>query len=396
MTSFDSTPSLNVWRALLAVAVVFVMLTATGWTAVRSKGRSTPLEAAVDAWNRGGIDGRKLPDPDSPAQRISRFFASLDDAQQKRLAKRYSLVVGNLNGVPVKLRYQANRHSLRAAIPTARERMRDTRLTESGRREAGRLANRFESLLRPGRDILAFDPSGRGRVAEVLGDLEKAERISVVVPGVDTDLLTFQKTWGRYGATSGMSRSLYRTERAESPGTKTAVIAWADYTAPAGVGMDAFTVRRAQDGAERLDAMVRALPGKAPTALYCHSYGSVVCGLAAPRLPSRVRDIAVAGSPGMRAETADDLGTDARVWAVRDADDWIADVPHLEVGSFGHGVDPVSEEFGARVLSAEDAEGHTGYFEPGTESLRNFARIGVGRLDEVSCADGGDACRTRV
>ncbi|SDL25959.1 alpha/beta hydrolase [Streptomyces indicus] len=396
MTSFDSSPSLNVWRALLAIAVVFVMLTATGWTAVRSKGGSTPLEAALAAWNRGTVDGRDLPDPDAPAQRIARFFATLGAAQQDRLAQRYSLVVGNLNGAPVQLRYEANRHSLRRAVEVERERMGDVRLSESGRREAGRRMHRFESFLKPRRHILAFDPSGRGRVAEVLGNLEKAERISIVVPGVDTDVLTFQKTWGRYSATSGMSRALYRTQRAESRDTRTAVIAWADYTAPAGVGMDAFTVRSAEQGAKRLTSLVRALPGKAPTALYCHSYGSVVCGLAAHELPPRVRDIAVAGSPGMRAETAADLGTGARVWAMRDADDWIADVPHLEVGSFGLGVDPVSDGFGARVLSSADSVGHTGYFEPGTESLRNFARIGVGRFDEVSCADGGDGCRTQV
>ncbi len=396
MTSFDSAPSLNVWRALLAVAAVFVMLTATGWTAVRSKGGSTPLEAAREAWSRGGIDGRDLPDADAPATRIAGFFATLSDAQQDRLAGRYPLVVGNLNGVPLKLRYEANRHSVHQAIKAEQARLDDGRLSDSGRRDAGRRINRFESFLHPGRDLLAFDPSGRGRVAEVLGNLEKAERVSIVVPGVDTDLLTFQKTFGRYGATSGMSRALYRAERAQSPSTRTAVIAWADYTAPGGVGMDAFTVRRAADGAERLTAMIRALPGQAPTALYCHSYGSVVCGVAASELPSRVRDIAVAGSPGMRAETAADLGTSARVWAMRDADDWIADVPHLEVGDFGHGVDPVSSGFGARVISAEDSEGHTGYFEPGTESLRNLARIGVGRFDEVSCADGGDACRAQV
>ncbi|NED08377.1 hypothetical protein G3I55_42900, partial [Streptomyces sp. SID6648] len=69
-----------------------------------------------------------------------------------------------------------------------------------------------------------------------------------------------------------------------------------------------------------------ALPGRARVSLFCHSYGSVVCGLAADALPGRVTDIAVAGSPGMRAESAARLDTSARVWAMRDADDWIQDV----------------------------------------------------------------------
>jgi pimeloyl-ACP methyl ester carboxylesterase len=213
-----------------------------------------------------------------------------------------------------------------------------------------------------------------------------------VVPGVDTDLLTFQRSSRKYSAPVGMARSLYRAERAADATTRTAVIAWADYTTPSGLGMDAATAMRARDGAVRLNRLLRALPGRAPVALYCHSYGSVVCGVAAHDLPERVRDLAVAGSPGMRADNAGRLDTSARVWAMRDADDWIQDVPHLEVGGLGHGADPVSSGFGARVLSAAGAKGHTGYFEPGTESLRNFAEIGVGAYGAVSCAHKDGAC----
>lgn len=64
------------------------------------------------------------------------------------------------------------------------------------------------------------------------------------------------------------------------------MIAWADYTTPSGLGMDAATGSRAEEGAIRLNALLRALPGRAPVALYCHSYGSVLCGLAARTLPS--------------------------------------------------------------------------------------------------------------
>lgn len=131
-------------------------------------------------------------------------------------------------------------------------------------------------------------------------------------------------------------------------------------------------------------------------ALFCHSYGSVLCGVAAPRLPARVTDVAVAGSPGMRVERAADLRTPARVWAMRDADDWIADVPHLEVGGVGHGADPVAPEFGARLLSARGAVGHSGYFAPGTESLGNFAAIGVGAYGELVCARADSACHEGI
>lgn len=393
MTSFDTSPQLNVWRALLALAVVFVMLATTGWTALRNQRGPTALEASVTAWENGRVDGRRLPDAQAAPARLARFFASLTRWQRASLAHRYPLAVGNMNGAPVELRYLANRAALGKASAVERLRMHDKRLSLSGQREAGRRMHNYESLLDPDRHVLAFDPAGSGRVAEVFGDLDTAERVSVVVPGVDTELVTFQRTDRKYSAPVGMAESLYTAERTASPGTRTAVIAWADYTSPSGLGMEAATATRAQHGAGRLNALLRALPGKAPVSLFCHSYGSVVCGLAAGTLPGRVSDIAVAGSPGMRAENATRLHTSAHVWAMRDADDWIQGVPYLEVGGLGHGADPVSAAFGARVLSARGAEGHSGYFVPGTESLRNFAGIGVGAYRTVACADENDTCR---
>lgn len=392
MTSFDTSPQLNVWRALLALAVVFVMLATTGWTALRSNRSTSPLQASLSAWEDGRMAGHGLPDPDAGPARLSRFFASLTAAQRATLVSRYPLAVGNMNGAPVELRYRANRIALDDARKVEQKRMHDTRLTLDGQREAGRRMHRYEALMSAKRKILAFDPEGSGRIAEVFGNLTKAERISVVVPGVDTDLLTFQRTSRKYSAPVGMAKSLYAAEKAASPSTRTAVIAWADYTAPGGLGLDSATAMRAENGAVRLNALLRALPGSSPVSLFCHSYGSVVCGVAARDLPGRVADIAVAGSPGMRAEKASQLHTSAQVWAMRDADDWIQDVPYLELGGLGHGADPVSSAFGARVLSAKDAKGHSGYFEPGTESLLNFAEIGVGAYRSVHCADDDDAC----
>ncbi|UUU21757.1 alpha/beta hydrolase family protein [Streptomyces sp. DSM 40750] len=394
MTSFDSSPQLNVWRALLALAVVFVMLATTGWTAIRSHREESPLQASLSAWQRGDLDGRDLPDAESSPHRLAAFFASLTAGQRTRLAHRYPFAVGNMNGAPVKLRYRANRIALKQQSKRERKRMHDERLSETGRHEAGRRMHRFDMLAVKTRKILAFDPEGTGRVAEVFGSLDKAARVSVVVPGVDTNLLNFQRTNRRYSAPVGMAKSLYKAERAASPGTRTAVIAWADYTAPDGLGLDSATALRAEQGAVRLNSLVRSLPGSSTVALACHSYGSVVCGVAARSLPARVTDIAVAGSPGMRAETVGQLRTPARVWAMRDADDWVQDVPYLEVGGLGHGADPVSTEFGARILSAADARGHSGYFEPGTDSLRNLAEIGIGAYESVLCARENEACLT--
>ncbi|MEU6812221.1 alpha/beta hydrolase [Streptomyces sp. NPDC046831] len=396
MTSFDTSPQFNVWRALLALAVVFVMLATTGWTALRSHPGANALRASVTAWEHGHLRGHRLPGPDAAPARIARFFASLTAHDRNRLARRYPLAVGNMNGAPVELRYRANRVALRQARAAELERMHDSRLTAAGQQDAGRRMHRYTALMAGNRQVLAFDPQGSGRVAEVFGDLAKAERISVVVPGVDTDVLTFQRTSRPYSAPAGMAKALHTAERTASPATRTAVIAWADYTAPSGLGVDAATAMRAEEGAVRLNALVRALPGRGPVSLFCHSYGSVVCGVGARSLPARVSDIAVAGSPGMRVPSAAHLRTTARVWAMRDATDWIQDVPYLELGGLGHGADPVSSAFGARVLSARQARGHAGYFEPGTDSLTNLAEIGVGAYDTVRCATDDDGCRRDV
>jgi hypothetical protein len=68
-------------------------------------------------------------------------------------------------------------------------------------------------------------------------------------------------------------------------------------------------------------------------------------------------------------------------------------VPYLDLGGLGHGADPMSAAFGARLLSARGAQGHAGYFEPGTESLANLAEIGVGAYRAVDCADDRGMCR---
>ena len=397
VTSFDSSPTLNAWRALLAIAVVFVMLASTGWTAVQhQRDPGEPLKVALSAWERGRMGAHGLPSPNTSAKRLASFFASLSTTQQERLTTRYPLVVGNLNGAPVTLRYRANRLALLQARGVEERRMQDSRLSADGRQQASRRMSRFESMLGSGRRILAFDPSGKGRAAEVIGDLDRAKRVSVVVPGVDTNVLTFEKTNRPYTAPVGMAESLYSAEQKADPGTPTAVIAWADYTSPAGLGVDAAIGKLAEDGAVRLSALTAALPGKSRVSLFCHSYGSVVCGVAARTLPGRVTDVAVAGSPGMRVGSAEQLHTNAHVWAMRDQDDWIQDVPYMAVGGLGHGADPVTRAFGARVLSSSGAVGHAGYFQPGTESLDNFADIGVGSYRAVTCADGATACRSGI
>ncbi|WP_149183255.1 alpha/beta hydrolase [Streptomyces sp. TRM49041] len=335
-------------RALVAAVLATTVVAGTaGWASGTAQQAMTGPPPGSSAWRADTSLGRTLPDPAraSPSE-ITAFFRGLTRKDQKQLTWRHPGVVGNLDGVPVALRYEAN------ALAVSRD-------------------ARYARL--KGRRILAFDPRGRGLAAEVFGDLERSRHVAVVVPGSDIDAGSYDRAHDSYGTPAGMAKQL----RAATGG-RTAVIAWAGYTTPVGVGLDAATGDLAEVGAERLVRLADGLAatGAAAPAVFCHSYGSVVCGLAAAEL--KAKDLVVFGSPGMRAGNVAELGTSARVWAAKDPTDWISKVPNVEFLGLGHGSDPASDAFGARRVPAGDARGHSGYFAPGTASLRTFAAIARG------------------
>ena len=90
--------------------------------------------------------------------------------------------------------------------------------------------------------------------------------------------------------------------------------------------------------------------------VFCHSYGSVVCGRAAPAM--QVSDIVVFGSPGMDVSSVNDLGTTAKVWATRARSDWIRYVPHVRVDGYGHGADPAGPSFGSTLFRSDGVTAH--------------------------------------
>ncbi|QKZ24888.1 hypothetical protein HUT05_22230 [Streptomyces chartreusis] len=289
--------------------------------------------------------------------------------------------------------------------------------------EASRMAAKYgdreraaadREMADPSRRFLSFDGRGFGLATEVFGDLAHADRIAVLVPGSDTSI----DTYDRFRDTA---RALHQRLTREAPqGTHTAVVAWLGYQTPGTVSTTVTTTARAEKAAPELRDFIRQLraltavegPGATgggtgtagkgagpadegpPTpeprpriSLLCHSYGSVVCGRAAPGLD--VDDIALIGSPGTGVDTAGALHTRARIWAARGGDDWVAEVPHIRIDvlgtTVGFGTDPMSPSFGARVFAAGEG-GHSDYFRPGSPSLANLTRIVLGETSEVTHA----------
>ncbi|MFJ3902328.1 alpha/beta hydrolase [Streptomyces sp. NPDC090025] len=318
-------------RTLVAAALTATVVVGTaGWASGSSQLPVTGPPVGTAAWKAAG-----LPDPARmTVGRTAAYIAGLSPERQRELVRNHPDVLGNLDGVPLALRYAANSRTAPAAFA--------------------------------GQQVLAYDPRGRGQAVLVYGDLATARHVAVIVPGSDTDA-------GHLGRLVQKATALR-----EATGGRTAVIAWAGYTTPVGVGIDAASGELAEAGADRLVRFTDGLRavGAAEPAVFCHSYGSVVCGLAADRL--KAKDLVAVASPGMRADDVAALNTTARVWAAKDATDWIDRIPNVEVAGIGHGTDPTAPEFGARPVPAAEARGHDGYFTPGTDSLRAFAAIAEG------------------
>src|SRR5215469_12027666 len=247
-------------------------------------------------------------------------------------------------------------------------------------RQAGNTAEANELEGMSHEHFIDFNSRGAGLAVEVIGNLATATRVVVLVPGSSQSLATFD-TRGS-ASPGGSARALAAETHRLDPGNHLAIIAWLGYNTPGTISPAVLTSGDAGQGASALRPLVDDLAEHGhQVALICHSYGSVVCGLAAPHLP--VTDIAVVGSPGMDASSAGALHTAARVWAGRGAGDWIRNVPHIHFLGLGFGQDPMSAAFGARIFAAGSG-GHSSYFKPGGSSLRNLAYIALGDAAAVT------------
>jgi pimeloyl-ACP methyl ester carboxylesterase len=212
----------------------------------------------------------------------------------------------------------------------------------------------------------AVDANGDGSAIEVLGDLGTADRIAVIVPGVDTS------PWD-FGRLRAQAQALYA-----AAGHDVAVVAWLGYDPPTGLGLEAARELRAEAGAPALVSYVDGVAADRPDAritVIGHSYGAIVVGLAAHALPPQVHDLVTLGAPGMGADDVADLHTRARVWSALATDDWIRRVPQLRILGLGLGTRPSSASFGSTALPTAGVVGHDGYLAAGSATLTAVASL---------------------
>ncbi|MUL39856.1 hypothetical protein FZ103_01450 [Streptomonospora sp. PA3] len=257
-----------------------------------------------------------------------------------------------------------------------------------GRPEAGTQARppaplHYAEATVDGHRLLADDPWGSGRVVEVLGDLDGAEHIAVVVPGSGQHRGNFRASGAHPGAVPlANGRALQAEMRERAPEVPSAVVVWLGYLPPQGYSADLAGIARARRGADALARFAReVLPSGARVTLACHSYGTAVCGLAAARA-GVAEDVVALASPGMGVADAEAIR--ARVWATRAPDDWIRWVPSLRLGPLGLGADPMDPAFGAVRFAPGHISGHTQYYRPGSAALAATAAIAVGEYGAVA------------
>lgn len=347
---------------------------------------------------------RLLPQSGALPWEVALWWAELPPHLRAAAIAGHPDTLGRLAGLPASARDAANRRVLTRLIRTLRaERARlDGRIRmdpDAIRYSAEvtvrlRLAEAVERQLaeleRSGTaaTLLTVDLDGAGRVAIGIGDLDSAAHVAVVVPGMGQD--------AGHGLERTVQQAVRLRDRAgiESRET-TATVAWAGYAAP-GLLQVPFA-GRARMGGRLLTADLLALSAPRQVAggdplhltVVGHSYGSTVVGSAATAGPLPTDDLVLLGSPGVLAGDVDDLHhRPDHVYVGEARFDPIADL-----GAFG--TDPGNASFGATRIGAEPGPDvpwtdrlsggdHSHYYDPDSESLRNIARIVVGRGAETT------------
>ncbi|AMB58212.1 alpha/beta hydrolase [Microterricola viridarii] len=319
-------------------------------------------------------------------------------------------LIGSLDGLPAAVRGPANEQALQRAMADTKERA-ESGIGKGERRRLGQQQRMLEAVAaalpgkpgEPTRTLLEFDERDTGRAVIVIGDLDTAEYVSYLVPGMYFSVQQQILDWTDTAASLAVEQQRWLQDRPGDtmPGVaaagRVATVAWLGYQTP-----DLLTIgglELAESGADALEASwqgIRAARGGQQPflAVLAHSYGSTAALIALERHNEQIDALALIGSPGSASQSVHDLGVAGdKVYVGEASWDPIVDTAFYgsDPGSasygakrigVGGGIDPLTKQ----KLSA--SVGHNAYFAAGSESQRNLALIGIGRGDWVTDAGG--------
>jgi hypothetical protein len=342
------------------------------------------------------------------------WWEKLTREQQDQAIKDFPRDVGWLDGVPAVDRDKANR----IGLDQVKQDLQDQLANSSSWLERTKLEKELDRVqtienaltkVGPRGYLLGFDPTSYnddGKLILAIGNPDTARNTGVWVPGLSTTL----------GTTDGnVKRMIDMTNAADSltpnQPNDVSTVYWLGYDAP---DLDNTSVLQSDRSMAGRDSYLNFMQSLRVThdsdvghlVAMGHSYGSTVVGEAAKTGQLPVDDIVVAGSPGMHVDNASQLMTDPRhVWAGASDSDPVANsgalldsgndvVDSSPLKEFvetkadaSHGLAPSDQSFGGNVWKA-DTKGHTHYWENGSESLNNQARVLAGAYNKVTPGSG--------
>lgn len=392
---------------------------------LEANGVDAELAAAINI-----ADG-KLPIPDAqptpppppestPPEDVKKWWDSLTPEQQQAELRDNPPYMGNLNGIPVEARDQANQTAMRTDIEniqeaasrhgvSAQDVLDDpfrygctpddvTRYTNAVKVEQAleddQLATGAQTFLQ------VYQPTkfdGQGRAAIAIGNPDKAANTTVVVPGTSHSV-----TEGWLSASD--ASNLYNEAVKADPTRSASVVAWMGYDAPNSLtDPQVAQTSLAHQGGALLAADVNGLnvthgPGPSHMTVMGHSYGSTTVADAAAGYGMHTNDAILIGCPGTdMAKSAADfhLAPGGHVFvgsASTDPVTQLGGLPQVHIPGTGVnlalGADPAMDGFGSTRFKAEvpgwTINDHSHYFERGTESLFSMADIVSGHGDALA------------
>lgn len=364
-------------------------------------------------------------DPSWSPEEVSVWWALLSDSEREALINKDPEKYGNLDGIDMASRAKANDLVLYGRRDAAGNRIAGTGLLEQARQEYNELQAEFNAELEATRGVVspkiqelgrrmetarirmqdlealdkalqadsdvslvtlqAGEPGKNVLAALAIGDVDNAEHVATMVPGMTTNC--------RDSTTLNLGYAYNLRDAAVKAGAdpgNVATIAWLGYDAPPALpDLSVASTAQAEAGADPLRKFATGIHSwrsergmDVHQSIIPHSYGSTTAGIAMRSIGKDVvDDFAYTGSPGAGVASVGTLGVDKDHV-------WVSAVPHHDavqgVGTDGNfGLDPktlkgighlsgdASGAKGYSTYSLNPVANHSSYFvapEPGKEN----------------------------
>lgn len=383
------------------------------------------------AAQRGGAAGAlpPVPPPGSDPKAVADWWKSLSKEQQEALKNTKYQELGQLRGLPADVLDEANRKRIpedaarfnaekdqlkQQLADRARELGVDPNSAEGQRAlrndaQGSQLMSQYDEAARRAKNaddavgaldkagqlsaesgkkayVLAWSPDGagakEGAIAVAFGNPDTAKNVAVCVPGTTSTLSSF-----------GLDQA---ANLSTEMGPDGAAIQWLGYDAPEFLPGQVNDPEQAREGGAILAKDVEGYRTTNPNAhvtVIGHSYGSTVVGYSAMDNGLKADDIVFVGSPGVGASNVDQLsagaghvyvgGTEHDPVIQATSGDWFT--------KDGSSTGPYDSSFGGKTFGTSGeswiGHAHSSYYDKGTESLSNIAKIANG--------DGGSVTEQR-